>query len=78
MHDEAGAIIGIAGTTRDINARKLAEAQIREQLEELRRWHNVTLGREDRILELKRDINRLLAEAGQPPRFASAPEAPHA
>lgn len=74
IHDESGNIIGIAGMTRDINARKKAEAQIAEQLEELRRWHNVTLGRENRIIELKKEVNQLLAEAGQPPRYTSVLE----
>jgi PAS domain S-box-containing protein len=78
IHDEAGNIIGIAGTTRDINTRKIAEAKIQEQLEELRRWHNITLGREERILELKREINQLLTEIGKPARYASVLEAPHA
>jgi PAS domain S-box-containing protein len=71
IHDESGQIIGIAGMTRDINARKQAEAQINEQLDELRRWHNITLGRENRILELKMEVNQLLAKAGQPPRYSS-------
>jgi PAS domain S-box-containing protein len=75
IHDDAGAIIGIAGTTRDINVRKRAEAQIREQLNELKRWQNITLGREDRIMELKREVNKLLAEAGKPPHYASVAEA---
>ena len=72
IHDETGAITGIAGTTRDINARKLAEARINAQLAELRRWQAVTMGREDRILELKSEVNRLLVEAGKPPRYTSA------
>jgi PAS domain S-box-containing protein len=72
IHNEAGAIIGIAGTTRDINARKQADIRLKEQLAELRRWHTLTLGREERILELKREVNQLLAEAGQPPRYPSA------
>jgi PAS domain S-box-containing protein len=71
IHDGNGNIIGIAGMTRDINARKKAEAQINEQLEELRRWHNVTLGRENRVLQLKKEINQLLTEAGLPPRYTS-------
>jgi len=74
IHDDTGAIIGIAGTTRDINARKQAEAKINEQLEELRRWHKITLGREGRILELKGEVNKMLAEAGKLPRYASAVE----
>jgi hypothetical protein len=43
-----------------------------EQLEELRRWHAATVGRENRVLELKREVNELLAKAGQPPRYPSA------
>ena len=78
IHDESGAIIGIAGTTRDINARKIAEAKINEQIEELHRWHNATMGREDRILQLKKEVNRLLTETGKPPRYVSALEYPDA
>lgn len=56
---------------QDITERKRAEAALMEQLEELRRWHEVTLGRETRILELKREVNQLLVEAGSPPRYVS-------
>jgi PAS domain S-box-containing protein len=63
------AILSIA---RDIAERKRAEAQLGEQLDELRRWHQVTLGRETRILDLKREVNELLAQAGRPPRYPSA------
>ena len=50
------------------------DKRLNEQLDELRRWHAVTLGRERRILELKDEINHLLAEAGKPPRYVSSPE----
>ena len=46
--------------------------KIDEQLDELRRWHSVTLGREGRILELKAEINHLLQLQGLPPRYPSA------
>jgi hypothetical protein len=42
-----------------------------EQLRELQRWHDVTLGRETRVLELKREVNELLAQAGLPPKYQS-------
>lgn len=57
---------------RDISERKQAEARHAEQLEELRRWHDVTSGREGRILELKHEVNKLLGEAGRPLRYPSA------
>ena len=56
----------------DITERKRAEIKLNEQLDELRRWHEITLGRETRILDLKREVNELLAKIGQPPRYESA------
>ncbi len=57
---------------RDISERKQAEYKLANQVEELRRWHAVTLGRERRVLELKSEVNALLAEREQPPRYSSA------
>ena len=56
-------------------ARRQAEAMsvaLTEQLDELRRWQRATLGREGRVLEMKKEINDLLAEHGLPPRYPSA------
>ncbi len=52
--------------------RKLAEDHLEEKISELQRWHDATLGRETRILDLKREINKLLAKTDQPPRYPSA------
>lgn len=57
---------------RDVSDRKHAEAQIRQQLEELQRWQVVTVGREDRIVTLKAEVNGLLQELGRPARYSSA------
>jgi PAS domain S-box-containing protein len=59
---------------QNITERKQAEARINDQLTELKRWHNITLGREERIYQLKSEVNRLLIEAGKPPHYASAVE----
>ena len=59
------------GIVRDITERKQAETGLREQLNELNRWQEATLGREMRTLELKREVNELLKQAGQPPRYLS-------
>lgn len=55
-----------------ITERKRAEAAIKTQLNELQRWHEATLGREGRILDLKREVNALRARLGEPPRYASS------
>ncbi len=62
----------ILAVVRDISERKTAELRIQEQLKELQRWHTATLEREERILELKRQVNDLLLTSGQPPRYPSA------
>lgn len=54
---------------QEITPRKQAEAAVHAQLEELRRWHKATLGRETRVMELKREVNELLGRFGEPPRY---------
>ena len=57
---------------RDITERKQAEAKVAAQLVELRCWQTTILGRETRILDLKREVNEALAQVGQPQRYPSA------
>jgi PAS domain S-box-containing protein len=59
---------------QDITARKQSEKEIQDQLEELRRWQEATLGREARILSLKREVNKLRVSQGLAPRYSSALE----
>jgi len=72
IHDEQGAYLHSVHILEDITERKRAESKLAEQIEELRRWHDVTSGREERILDLKHEINELLGSVGQPPRYPSA------
>jgi PAS domain S-box-containing protein len=58
-------------TVIDITKRTEAEEKIRVQNEELRRWHEVTLNRETRVIELKKEVNELLVTQGKPIRYAS-------
>ncbi|MDD5675588.1 MAG: response regulator, partial [Chitinivibrionales bacterium] len=44
---------------RENTERKKAEELVKSQLAELQRWHNATLGRETRVLELKHEVNEL-------------------
>ena len=71
LHGENGEVNGWLSVNHDILQRKQAAEALRVQLEELQRWHAVTLQREDRILELKRQINDLLVQTGQPLRYSS-------
>lgn len=72
MRDGEGKLVGVIGIARDITANHQYQEQLAAQIEELRRWQDATLGREMRILELKREVNQLLEESGEPVRYASA------
>jgi len=50
--------------------RRRTDAEMRRQLAELQRWHEAMLGREGRILELKREVNEQLVRQQLPPRYA--------
>jgi len=58
----------------DITEQKSAEEKVKIQLDELRRWEEVTLGREDRVQELKREVNELCRQAGESIRYPSQEE----
>jgi len=67
--DEHGNPKRMIGVNYDITDRRQAEQQIQSQLKELDRWHQVTLGRETRVQELKKEINEILRHNGQPLRY---------
>ena len=56
---------------RSMAERTWAEEKIKSQLEELKRWQEVILGREDRVQELKREVNELLIRLGEPPKYGA-------
>lgn len=47
------------------------DGELRDRIDELRRWQQATLGREGRVIELKREVNALLARLGEGPRYGS-------
>ena len=72
--DRSNRPLRMIGTIQDITQRKQTEEAIARQLEELRRWQLVTLGREGRIAELKREVNALAECLGQQRPYATAEE----
>jgi PAS domain S-box-containing protein len=53
----------------DITHRKESEEKIKEQLTELQRWYSVTMNREERVLELKKEVNELLQQLGKQKKY---------
>lgn len=47
------------------------EQKIHEQLDELMRWQAVMIGREERVQQLKAEVNEQLGRQGEPARYAS-------
>lgn len=48
--------------------------QLQQTNDELERFANVVTGREGRIIELKKEVNQLLLEAGEEPRYLKGVE----
>ena len=68
------AVQGVIVSVRDVSERRQAEEEMSRQLAELRRWHAVTLGRENRVVELKREVNALARRLGEAPPYPRAEE----
>jgi PAS domain S-box-containing protein len=67
--DEGGNPIFLTGVAQDITERKLAEAALHKKIDELLRFQRLTVGRELRMIELKKEINTLLSQAGKPEKY---------
>ena len=66
-----GDFVDYIGHCFDLTKRKQAEERIESQLDELRRWQDVMLGREGRIQELKREVNEFCRCLGESVRYPS-------
>lgn len=76
LHDAEGNVFGVLGIARDITSRHKAEMELSAQIDELRRWQAVTMGREERIAELKREVNGLAVRLGLARPYNDPPPAP--
>jgi len=63
-------INGLVITFIDITSRKEAEQQLRENMDELRRFNNAMVSRESRMIELKKEINELCQRLGESSRYS--------
>ena len=66
---EKGKVVGTVSFGRDITEQKKAEKILHKQLKDLEIYYKATLGREDRIVELKLEINRLLKKLGKEKKY---------
>ena len=68
--DEQGQVAEILAIASDITERKRAEDELQASNEDLERFNNASVGRELRMIELKKEVNELCGQAGQQPRYA--------
>jgi PAS domain S-box-containing protein len=69
VRDDSGTPTDMFGVTVDVTATKLAEAELEERMDELERFHSLTIDREERMIALKGEINALLQSAGLAPKY---------
>jgi len=70
-HDRNNQPLRFFGTVQDITESQQMQNNLQARIQELTRWQGVTLGREERIQELKREVNQLLTDRKQPIRYPS-------
>jgi two-component system CheB/CheR fusion protein len=60
---------GVVLTLVDVTERKRSEQDLRDHVGELTRFNNAAVGRETRMIELKKEINALAARLGEQPKY---------
>jgi hypothetical protein len=53
----------------DITDRKNSESELIERMNEISRFNNLMIGREEKMIELKKEINKLLEESGKEKKY---------
>jgi len=69
FRDAKGSIIRSVGMVHDITEQKLAEEVILRHVDELERFNKVSVGRELRMIELKKEVNELCDRVGERSRY---------
>ncbi|MBP6870415.1 MAG: PAS domain S-box protein [Bacteroidales bacterium] len=54
---------------RDISERKAAEEAMQKKISQLEHFHQLTVGRELAMIELKKEVNELLRQLGKPEKY---------
>jgi PAS domain S-box-containing protein len=74
--DRSGELI-FFGTVQDITERKRTEEELIRKMQEIERMNEMYVGREVRMIDLKDEINVLLEELGQPPKYSAPGQRDH-
>jgi PAS domain S-box-containing protein len=69
LRSATGAAVGSSSIGEDITERKAAEEVVARRAEELERFHRLSVGRELQMIDLKKQLNELAAQAGRVPPY---------
>lgn len=69
LKDTTGRVINIVVTHEDFTKTKEAEERLYTKIDELQRFHNLTVDREITMISLKREVNELLKKNGQVEKY---------
>ena len=64
-----GRVIGAASLVMDVTERKRLENELQENIEEMERFTSLTVDREEKMIQLKEEINTLLEQMGREKKY---------
>jgi PAS domain S-box-containing protein len=64
-----GTVVGAVVTFRDITERKKMDAELKEYVADLERFNRLVIGREERMIQLKEEINGLMEKLGEEKKY---------
>ncbi len=71
VFDEKGNLIMMIEYSFDITDLKRAQDELAQKLKDVEKFNKLMVGREVRVLELKKEINDLLVSFGKSPKYSS-------
>ncbi len=69
LRDERGRVYATMASGEDTTEHKQAERELRERVGELETFYRATLGREERVIELKQEVNELSEQLGKNKKY---------
>ncbi len=69
MKDEEGIPNGLWALVRDVSEKMSSEQEIKKRMSEIEKLNRFMIGREERIIEVKKEVNELLRKMGEQPKY---------
>jgi PAS domain S-box-containing protein len=69
VQNEAGDISYFISVREDITERKRLDEELKERMEELERFSRLTINREEKMIQLKEEVNMLLKQTGREKKY---------